>query len=377
MNRLILSMLPWLLLLNGALLHAAPVTHENRAEYEGKSAMVRVTVSSESITVAENLLFSVEVIVDKAFTPEMPPFESYGFSDNFYERSRRFRATDVSELKKEALKEGAVRYSQQFVLEPFLSGNYAILPVMISFYKELSEDGGKEEPHGAEKAKPRFSIMAEGFRIDVKKMPEGKRALSEIFGQADLNLDRLLKRERRTEDKSDAELKREEDQKREEALALSEKRFPWWSVWTLIALGIIIPLIWIFGRKRINEMVRGKPAPAHEIAYKELSALKEKRLLEQGLVQEFYYGLSFILRSYIGNRFGIRAENQTTEEFFSTLLKSNPFDQESENILREFSTHADDVKYSRYRPDKEKGESSFAIAKSFVDRTRQIEEKEK
>ena len=372
MNPFIFVLILWIFSFNGVLLYADPVTHENKAEYDGKSALARVTVSSESMTVAESLLLTVEVIVDKALTPEMPSFESYGFSDNFYERSRRFRATDVSEVKKEVLQGGEqIRYSQQFVLEPFLSGDYAILPIMISIYSESPEASNKGRTHSL------FSVITEGFRIDVKKMPEGKSSLSDIFGQADLNLERLLKRERRAEDKSDAELKREEEQKREESMALSKREFPWWSVWTLLAIGLIIPLIWILGRKRITELVRGKPVPAHEVAWKALSDLKEKRLLEQGLIQEFYYELSYILRSYIGNRFGIHADKQTTEEFFSTLLQSNPFEKDSEDILREFSSHADDVKYSRYRPDKEKGEMSYLIAKSFVDKTRQIEEKEK
>ena len=56
------------------------------------------------------------------------------------------------------------------------------------------------------------------------------------------------------------------------------------------------------------------------------------------------------------------------------LLKENPFDTESERILREFSEHSDTVKYSTYRPDIAKGASCFQIVKSFVDQTRVIEE---
>ena len=77
---------------------------------------------------------------------------------------------------------------------------------------------------------------------------------------------------------------------------------------------------------------------------------------------------------YIGNRFHIYAENQTTEEFFSALLVKNPFDHPTETILRKFSEHSDNVKYSLYRPGKETAEDSFKIAKSFVDTTKLTEE---
>ncbi|MBU0992885.1 MAG: hypothetical protein KJ737_10370 [Proteobacteria bacterium] len=357
-------------------LYADPVSHENQASYDGVTATLNVTVSSDVITIADSVVLNVEVVSPKGFVPHLPSFEEYGFSVNFNERSRRFRATDVSEIDKQSLEDGSVRYSQKFVLEPFLSGNYSILPIMISFDKTDDEPGKnlKKENVDPKDHLAVFSVIAEGFLIDVRRMPENRRELSDIFGQSDYHLDKLTKRERRPEDKSDAELKREEDHKLDEVKALSEKSFPWWIVWAILSAGIIFPIVWFFGRKKISQMINRAPVPAHEIAYKALNDLKEKHLLQHGHIQAFYYELSFILRIYIGNRFQIYAQNQTTEEFFYSLLKSNPFDQESENILREFSNHADEVKYSKYRPDIKKGELSFDIAKSFVDKTRKIEE---
>ena len=45
-----------------------------------------------------------------------------------------------------------------------------------------------------------------------------------------------------------------------------------------------------------------------------------------------------------------------------------------EETLRTFSDHADTVKYSLFRPDPEKADDSFGIARTFVDNTRQAEE---
>lgn len=355
-------------------LHAAPVTHENQVAYDGAVAKINVTVSADSITISESIVLTVEVCSPKGYVPQMPSFEEYGFSTNFNERSRRFRATDVSELEQRALEDGSVQYSQQFTLEPFLSGNYSVLPIMISFFKDENPKGTlnatSSEP---DKRLPVFTVFAEGFRIDVNKMPESRRELSDIFGQSDYHLDKLTKRERRPEDQSDAELNQEEAHKLEEVKALSEKGFPWWIVWVILSLGCLFPMVWFFGRKKISQMIKGSPVPAHEIAYQAFEKLKKRNLLQSGQIKTFYYELSFILRIYIGNRFHIYAQNQTTEEFYTCLLKSNPFDPESENILREFSNHADEVKYSKYRPDIEKGEMSFNIARSFVDKTRIIE----
>lgn len=350
---------------------SSPVTQSASADHDGQTATVTVTASEDTITISESLVLKIDVTVPEGYTAKMPSFEAFGFSLDFSERSKRFRPTDIKEPGIKILEDGSKQIVQEYTLEPWLSGNYSILPIMISFYKEKKEsDTGTD----AGISVPAFNIMTDGFRINVTPMPEERKELTDIYGQSDYLLEKLIKRKRRKDDKSDEELKREKDDEKEAAIALKDRKFPWWIVWTLLSVMILFPLYWFFGRKKIKEIFSGKKIPAHEIAYGEFMKLAEKDLLAQGKIKEYYYELSYILRRYIGNRFHLYAEQKTTEEFFKLLLEENPFDQNSDAILREFCDFSDTVKYSLYRPDIKTAEDSYKTARSFVDQTKVIEE---
>ena len=355
--------------------HAAPLEKTAEKKHGDVVGSVKITVSDKEITIAESISLKIEVKSPNGYTAHLPDFKEYGFSTDFNERSQRFRATDISEIKEKKSDDGTIIYTREFTLEPWLSGNYAILPLMIPFFETKAADDtheGEEQPSGWEI--PAFNVMTEGMRINVKPLSGSRKKLSDLFGQSDYKMEKLTKRVRRKEDKSDDELKTEQEQEKEAFVALKKRSFPWWILWLFLSLFIIAPLVWFFGRKKLSEIFSPKPKPAHEVAYMELEKLRNSNLLMQGKIKEFYYELSYILRKYIGNRYNIYAANQTTEEFFSILLESNPFDKSSEEILHTFSDFADTVKYSLYRPDGKVAEQSYNTAKSFVDDTKLTQE---
>ncbi|MCP4694427.1 MAG: hypothetical protein GY859_40735 [Desulfobacterales bacterium] len=364
----------WIILCITAPAWAAPVEKSGEKTHEGVAGKVSVTASEKEISVADSLTLTVEITAPPGYTARAPEFEEYGFSTSFNERSQRFRVTDVTEVEKTPAPDGGTMLRQAFTLEPWLSGDYSILPLMVAFFKDAepsdTADAGDAEPD-ADLTMPAFNVMTDGFRIDVTPLTEERKELADLFGQSDYRMEKLIKRERRKEEMSDEELRREEEQAKEEAMALKKRRFPMWIVWILLGAGLLTGLVWFARRKKIHELFKQPRPPAHEVAYQALQRLKEKNLPGSGRIKEFYYELSYILREYIGDRFGIRAVNQTTEEFFHHLLRSNPFDDKNEGILREFSESADTVKYSLHRPDRLQAEESFRIAKSFVDATRE------
>ena len=63
--------------------------------------------------------------------------------------------------------------------------------------------------------------------------------------------------------------------------------------------------------------------------YNELKELMAKNLLMNGMIKEYYYELSYILRRYIERRFMVYALHQSSEEFLQSLMKNNPFDSSS------------------------------------------------
>lgn len=374
-----------LILIPASLTNAAPIEKSSEKEIPQSSGVVAgkltVRASSGEISVAESLALTIEVIEPKGTEAVFPTFNELGFATDFSERSQRFRVTDISKLTRKELSDGSMQITQNYTLEPWLSGDYAILPIMVTFHEKESEStpsaaGSKKEDSALSSSwrVPLLSLMTDGIRVKVDPLPADRHDLSDLMGQVDLDQATLLDKKRRTEDKSDEELRREEEQKNEAAAALQERRFPWWVIWVLLAGMVVAPIGWYLGRKKIKKFLAKKKAPPHVQALKAFDDLHKKDLLRKGMIKEFYYELSFILRRYIGGQFGIFADKQTTEEFFQELLLNNPFDKMAEQILRDFAELADTVKYSLFRPDSNLGNESFQIARAFVDNTKPSEE---
>ena len=218
-------------------------------------AKLSVQISAGEISVAESLTLIIEVIKPAGTIAQLPSFSALGFATEFTERSQRFRLTDISPLENETLADGRTLQRQIYTLEPWLSGDYAILPIMVPIFKEEVTDSGVNGGQGGAQGLqlPLLSLMTDGLRITVTPLSDDRRQLSPLFGQADLNQSGLLKKKRRIEDKSDEELRREKEEKNETKIALKEKTFPWWVIWLLLTLLFIIPAGWYLSRKKIKK----------------------------------------------------------------------------------------------------------------------------
>jgi hypothetical protein len=123
-------------------------------------------------------------------------------------------------------------------------------------------------------------------------------------------------------------------------------------------------------RKKKKEEVSFRPE-AHEIAYEALSALNKKGYLHSGLIKQYYIELSDIVRRYLENRFAIRAPEMTTEEFLHTVKNNKTLSYEHTNILKDFLSHCDLVKFAKYHPLEDELSKSFELAKRLVDETKE------
>jgi hypothetical protein len=365
-----ISIISLLVLLYSGISPAAPYEKISRNEFEGKKGQITIKLSNNEITVADSLSLTVEVLVPAGFRADLPSFKDFGFSTDFNERSHRFRSTDIFEPEIINQDDGSQLHIHKYTLEPWLSGDYSIMPLMVSFFEENQKEKEKLKDTKAWNI-PTFNIMTDGIRVRVTGLSDGRQELSDLFAQSDYNLEKLTRKERRKEDKSGQELRREEEDKQEASMAFKDKGFPWWLIWVFLVLVFLAPLIWYLGQNKIKGFFAQPPQPAHEIAYQALRRLEGQNLPGKGMIKEYYYELSYILREYIGNRFKIYAVNQSSEEFFKQLLlTSNPFDLETEHILHQFLDHSDTVKYSLHRPDIPMTRNSFEIVESFVDKTR-------
>jgi hypothetical protein len=86
----------------------------------------------------------------------------------------------------------------------------------------------------------------------------------------------------------------------------------------------------------------------------------------QGLVKEFYLRLTAIVREFIEGSTGIRAPEQTTEEFLRDERLGEVFSKSQSDSLKEFLEAADMVKYAGSLPESSQIERSIERAQEFI-----------
>jgi len=146
----------------------------------------------------------------------------------------------------------------------------------------------------------------------------------------------------------------------------------WIYLFLLIILILLALLVWyLIKKRRQTKAVPLAPRAAHEIALERLSNLKGKRLVQKGLIKEFYIELSDIVRRYVEARFSFRAPEMTTQEFLSSLKYSSILSGSEKELLEEFLTRCDLVKFAKYSPSVDEIEQSFKSAEEFIVGTKQ------
>lgn len=145
---------------------------------------------------------------------------------------------------------------------------------------------------------------------------------------------------------------------------------PWW-VWALLVLAAaaVVLVVWLVLKKRRQE--------AKEVFVPRQNAVEEARerleaarkLMLAGEIEAFYIAVSDAVRQYIERQFRLRAAEQTTEEFLQDMTRSQRMRPTHKELLEEFLTQCDLVKFARFRPGPKDMEAALAAATRFVDET--------
>jgi len=123
-------------------------------------------------------------------------------------------------------------------------------------------------------------------------------------------------------------------------------------------------------RGRNRRVPAAPPRPAHEIAHEALERLRARALPQQGAFKEYYSSLTAIVRSYLEQRFRLRAPEMTTEEFLMVTARGGAALQNSHRaLLGEFLSESDLVKFARHHPTLADAERAYEAAARFVDET--------
>lgn len=145
---------------------------------------------------------------------------------------------------------------------------------------------------------------------------------------------------------------------------------PWW-VWAALVLAVagVVLAVWLVLRKRRQDVkeVFVPRQNAVEEARERLEAAR--RLMMAGEVDAYYVAVSDAVRQYIERQFRLRAAEQTTEEFLQDVMRSQRLRPTHKELLADFLTQCDLVKFARFRPGPKEMEDTLAAAKRFVDET--------
>jgi len=148
----------------------------------------------------------------------------------------------------------------------------------------------------------------------------------------------------------------------------------WW-VWLLLLLAIAGSLYYYLKYYRKGRKINWKPAkkrlPPYEEAMLNLQALHEQQLPSQGREQEYFTGLTDILRVYIDRRFDINAVEMTSSQIIDTLRKNEETKAVNEQLSMILEV-ADLVKFANAKPLADDNEQAYRRAVDFVEATKPL-----
>jgi hypothetical protein len=279
----------------------------------GTPVEFRVMVSSRQISTADELSLVLQTRAAEDWSVSFPdiPDTLGGFTVTG-------RGTEERRLDRDR----TLASTRTYTLEPFLPGEYTIPRLEAAF----GERGG---------AYP-FSLVSEEITVQVVSVlpPQlGEQDIGEIAGP----------------------------------LGLPGRP----AAWLGLAAAVLVfgsAAVLVLRRRRGRGAGAGKPRPPWEQAMEELDALLARNLAGQERYDELYTALSDLTRRYIERRFGVRAPEQTTEEFLArvrdtgTLAGYRP-------LLQDFLSHCDLVKFARYRPGEEEVQETVDACRRFLTET--------
>lgn len=131
----------------------------------------------------------------------------------------------------------------------------------------------------------------------------------------------------------------------------------------LLALALIIFLLSRLRRRRVADEPQLTP---QQLARRELDELIAGKL-SQTDVKAFFVELTGVVRRYIERSTGVRAPEQTTEEFLRQVNTQPLFSADDHQRLGAFLESADLVKFAGYQPDPESIKQSTHKARQFIE----------
>ena len=294
---------------------ATPVEAKSvRSQVERGPVKVTVEITPAQARLSDEPTLTLSISYPSGVTVRKPPFgQSLG----------DFVIRDFREPLPKA--EGDRQAIQQiYRLEPMRTGKLTVYPIRVTFVDHRPGRDGKEH-----------AVETEGLTVEV----------ASIVGSQAPSLDKLRP-------------------------AAGPVALPsaWLGPWGWGALGLVVALlgglvVWGLRKRRRSTVVP-------ELSPRDQAARELEQLLAQDLaardVKRFYVELTGIVRRYIERTTGVRAPEQTTEEFLVEIRRRGTFADEEGRRLEHFLESADLVKFAAHEPGADDIRESVKRARDFL-----------
>ena len=145
-----------------------------------------------------------------------------------------------------------------------------------------------------------------------------------------------------------------------------------WVVFALVGVAVLAALL--YGLRLLSRRVKEYRMSPIERAMAELNRLLHRNLPGKGLYKDFYVELTMVVRRYIERTRGIRAPEQTTQEFLAAATGHPTLTPEVIAQLKTFLESADLVKFAGQEATVEMTDTAVAKAKRYIeDDSRQMQ----
>jgi hypothetical protein len=142
-----------------------------------------------------------------------------------------------------------------------------------------------------------------------------------------------------------------------------------WLALGLVAMALAVLVLRRFRKKQVSAAPIVPPKPPYEEAMEALRALEEKQYISKGMIREYVFGLSDIVKRYIERRFSVNAAEFTTGEMLD-WIQISPLEPSQRKACEWFFSTADPVKFAKWTPDTDTVRRFGADMRSFIEQTR-------
>lgn len=281
--------------------------------FEANSSVITSTIDKSSLTVGDRLTFQVSTIVPKGAIVTPPTFENNSLNNIIIKGWNSHKSEH----------ENADSIVFSYIITTYIPERCTIpsLPYII-------QDKGKSDTLHSQALPLEVQSVITAETVDIK----GLKA-QQVSGQAPL----------------------------------------WW-IWIIAIVTVIFIGYFLYKRflSKKSSIVATVPLlPPYEEAIAALHELERKKYLQRGLVREYVFDISEILKRYIERRFSINASEFTTEEMVAWLGISGLESKLKQSVEWFFRT-SDPVKFARYIPDDPITNKLSSTVNDFLDATRPV-----